>query len=153
MLDDLFLSVLNMSFFASYVIVLVLLARLALKKAPKIFSYALWGVVLLRLLCPLSFESALSLIPIDKQPIPQDIIYSQAPQISTGMVAVDNIINPILPVPTDIGASINPIQVWLFVGEIVWILGIVVMAAYSVISYAKLKGSLATSTPVKDNRK
>ncbi|MCK9217911.1 MAG: M56 family metallopeptidase [Firmicutes bacterium] len=151
MLDDLFLSVLNMSFFASYVIVLVLLARLALKKAPKIFSYALWGVVLLRLLCPLSFESALSLIPIDKQPIPQDIIYSQAPQISTGMVAVDNIINPILPVPTDIGASINPIQVWLFVGEIVWILGIVVMAAYSVISYAKLKGSLATSTPVKDN--
>lgn len=66
MLDDLFLSVLNMSLFASYVIVFVLLARLVLKKAPKIFSYALWGVVLLRLLCPLSFESELSLIPVGK---------------------------------------------------------------------------------------
>lgn len=151
MLDKLFLSVLNMSLVASYVIILVLLARLVFKKTPKIFSYALWGVVLLRLLCPLSFESALSLIPVAKQPIPQDIIYSQAPQISTGMAVIDNVINPILPIPTDIGASINPIQIWLFIGEIIWILGIVVMAIYSVISYRKLKRSLATSTPVKDN--
>lgn len=151
MLDNLFLSVLNMSLVASYVITFVLLARLVLKKAPKIFSYALWGVVLLRLLCPLSFESALSLIPVDKQPIPQDIIYSQVPKISKGMVAVDNIINPVLPIPTDIGASINPIQVWLFIGEIVWILGIIVMAIYSVISYTKLKRSLATSIPLIDN--
>ncbi|NLX75371.1 MAG: hypothetical protein GXZ13_06025 [Synergistaceae bacterium] len=145
MLDDLFLSVLNMSLFASYVIVFVLLARLVLKKSPKVFSYALWGVVLLRLLCPLSFESALSLIPIGKQPISQDIIYSQTPQISTGMTVVDNMINPILPAPTDVGASINPIQVWLFIGEIIWISGIVAMAIYSIISFIKLKRSLITS--------
>ena len=104
MLDKLFLSVLNMSLVASYAIIFVLIARFILKKAPKIFSYILWAVVLIRLLCPLSFESALSLIPTGKQPIPQDIIYSQAPQISTGMTVVDNIINPILPAPTDIGA-------------------------------------------------
>ncbi len=151
MLDDLFLSVLNMSLFASYVIVFVLLARLVLKKSPKVFSYALWGVVLLRLLCPLSFESALSLIPIGKQPISQNIIYSQTPQISTGMTVVDNMINPILPAPTDVGASINPIQVWLFIGEIVWILGIVVILIYSIISFMKLSRSLITSTPLKDN--
>lgn len=151
MLDDLFLSVLNMSLVSSYVITFVLLARFILKKAPKIFSYALWSVVLLRLLFPLSFESELSLIPVDKQPIPQDIIYSQAPQISTGMTVVDNMINPVLPAPIDVGASINPIQVWLFIGEIVWILGIVVMVLYSIISFIKLRRSLITSTPLKDN--
>lgn len=151
MLDNLFILVLNMSLVSSYVIIFVLLARFILKKAPKIFSYALWAVVLLRLLCPLSFESTLSLIPVDKQPIPQDIIFSQAPQISTGMVAVDNIINSVLPIPTDLGASLNPIQIWLYIGGIIWILGIVVMAIYSVISFTKLKHSLATSTPLKGN--
>ena len=151
MLDDLFLSVLNMSLVASFVIIFVLLARLALKKAPKIFSYVLWSIVLLRLLCPFSFESIFSLIPINRTPIPQNIIYSQTPQISTGMTVVDNMINPILPAPTDIGASINPIQVWLFIGEIIWILGIIAMAAYSIVSFAKLKRSLITATPLKDN--
>ena len=38
-------------------IVLVLVMRLFLARLPKIFSYLLWGVVLLRLLCPVSFSS------------------------------------------------------------------------------------------------
>jgi beta-lactamase regulating signal transducer with metallopeptidase domain len=51
-----------MSLTAGIVIVLVLLTRLPLKKAPKIFSYALWAVVLFRLLCPISFSSDFSLL-------------------------------------------------------------------------------------------
>ena len=51
----------NMSLTASVAIVLVILLRLLLKKAPKVISYALWGVVLFRLLCPVSIESSLSL--------------------------------------------------------------------------------------------
>lgn len=57
MLDGLFISVLNMSLVASYVIVFLLVARLLLKKAPKIFSYALWSVVLVRLVCPFSYRN------------------------------------------------------------------------------------------------
>lgn len=53
-----------MSFTASYVIFFILLARLALQKAPKIFSYALWGVALFRLICPWSFASVWSLLGI-----------------------------------------------------------------------------------------
>ena len=41
---NLFVDVVNMSITASYVIVFVLVARLCLKKAPKIFSYSLWTV-------------------------------------------------------------------------------------------------------------
>ena len=54
MLSELFSLVLHMSLTASVVIVTVCLARLFLKRAPKIYSYLLWALVLFRLLCPVS---------------------------------------------------------------------------------------------------
>ena len=59
-LYNLFASVVNMSVTASWIIAVVLLARLTLKRAPKIFSYVLWSVVLFRLLCPVSLPSPAS---------------------------------------------------------------------------------------------
>lgn len=61
----------NMSLTASVVICIVLVLRLILKKVPKVVSYALWSVVLFRLLCPISIESDFSLIcSIRQQRIP-----------------------------------------------------------------------------------
>ena len=57
----LFPIVCNMSLTASVVILAVLAVRLLLRRAPKVFSYALWAVVLFRLLCPVSVTSAVSL--------------------------------------------------------------------------------------------
>ncbi|MEG3030082.1 MAG: DUF5301 domain-containing protein, partial [Oscillospiraceae bacterium] len=131
-------------------IIFVLIARLLLKKAPKIFSYALWSIVVFRLLCPFSFESVLSLLPMGKTPIPQDIIYSTLPQINTGINIVDNSINPILPAP-NMGDSANPLQIWIFIGTIIWVLGMLAMVIYSVISFAKLKKSLVGSVQMKEN--
>ncbi|HAZ37547.1 MAG TPA: penicillin binding protein [Clostridiaceae bacterium] len=54
-MSELFLSVLNMSLAASYVILFVMLVRLLFKKAPKVISYALWSVVAFRLIIPFSF--------------------------------------------------------------------------------------------------
>lgn len=61
-LQEVFSKVLNMSLTGSLVIIFVLIARLLIRKAPKVFSYSLWAVVLFRLLCPVSFSSALSLL-------------------------------------------------------------------------------------------
>ena len=61
-----FAKILNMSLTGSIVIAVVLLTRLFLKRAPKIYSYALWAVVLFRLLCPLSITAGLSVL----KPIP-----------------------------------------------------------------------------------
>ncbi len=72
MYENLFLNILNMSATASFVIIIVLIARLALKKTPKIFSYILWAVVLFRLLVPVTFESAIGLLP-DTTPIQQSL--------------------------------------------------------------------------------
>ena len=64
MLRQLFICVLNMSVTGSLMILTVLIVRLFLVRAPKIFSYMLWLVVLFRLLCPISFESGFSLLGI-----------------------------------------------------------------------------------------
>ena len=66
---QLFPIVLNMSLTAGAVIVFVLLARLVLKKAPTVCSYALWVVVLFRLLCPISFTSEISLLALTDPPV------------------------------------------------------------------------------------
>lgn len=67
-LSDLFPTLLDMSFTASLVILAVCVLRLLLKRAPKLFSYGLWLVVLFRLLCPVSFETAVSILP-DRIPV------------------------------------------------------------------------------------
>lgn len=57
-----FERVLNMSLTGCIVIAVVLLARLLLRRAPKIYSYMLWAVVLFRLLCPISLSAGLSVL-------------------------------------------------------------------------------------------
>ena len=59
-METLFSRVLNMSLTGSLVILAVLLVRVFLKRFPKIFSYALWAVVLFRLLCPVSLSAPVS---------------------------------------------------------------------------------------------
>lgn len=150
MLDKIFLQFLNMSFTASFVIVFVLFARLLLKKVPKIFPYALWSVVLFRLICPFSFESMFSLLPTKAQPISQDIVYMQIPQIDTGITYLNNAVNSILPAATP-QASVNPLQIWIFIGSVLWIVGIAILLIYSFTTLVFLAKKLKTSILFRDN--
>lgn len=65
-MSRLFVTVLNMSFTASIVILAVLALRLLLKRVPRVFSYALWLVVLLRLLSPFSLSVSWGIVPSEK---------------------------------------------------------------------------------------
>lgn len=65
-LDNVFNTILNMSITASYVIVGVICVRFFLKKSPKIYSYALWSFVLLRLISPVFIKSRLSFLNLIK---------------------------------------------------------------------------------------
>lgn len=65
MLDQIFVTVTNMSITASIVVVVIMGVRLVLRqKLPKLFSYALWSIVLIRLLIPYSFSSPISILNI-----------------------------------------------------------------------------------------
>lgn len=59
-----FITLLNMSLTAAIIIPIILLLRLLFKKAPKLFSYILWVVVLFRLVCPFSFSTEISLLSV-----------------------------------------------------------------------------------------
>lgn len=150
MLEKIFLQILNMSFTASFVIILVLIARLFLKKSPKVLSYALWGVVLFRLICPFSFESMFSLLPVKSNPIPLDIVYEAIPTIDTGIPVINHTVNQSLSAATP-AASINPLQIWTFIGSTVWLLGIAILLIYSIISLMKLQKYLKNAVHEKDN--
>lgn len=142
-MNELFLTVLNMSLTASYVILFVIPVRLLLKKAPKAVSYALWSVVAFRLVLPFSFESIFSLMPRNTNtvPIPHDIIYQQSPQINSGIEAVDSFVNQSLPAPA-VGASANPLQIYVEIGSYIWVLGIIALLVYSLVSVLLLKRQL-----------
>ncbi len=140
MLTNLFLKILNMSISATWLVGAVLLLRLALKKAPKWVNVLLWGMVALRLLCPFTLESALSLMP-KAQVVTPGIMMSHSPAIDSGIAVVDQVVNPILsesftPHPS---ASANPLQILIPVYSLVWLMGITVMGAYTLVSYWHLR--------------
>ena len=137
-----------MSITASWLILVVVLTRLILKKAPKWIPCLLWGLVAIRLICPFSFESALSLIP-SSETIPANIAEQHEPAITSGITIINEAVNPVVaesftPAPTD---SANPLQIVIPVAAIIWIAGIVIMLAYALISFLKLKKSLSVCVP------
>ncbi len=155
-MSDLFIYVLNMSIIASYVGLIVIVVRFALKKfhMPNIIPYVLWGVVLFRLICPISFESTFSLIPVNTDTVPYDIVYSQNPSISTGSNIVDNSINQSIQVfstPVDQTISVNPLGVFMEIAATIWVLGIIGFIIYGVVSYSRLKIRLSTAILVEEN--
>ncbi len=84
-----FLDVLlRMSLQASLLIAVVLVIRLLIKKLPKVYTCFLWGLVLLRLLCPIFIESSFSLVPQMESP---RIVSTQQnqPSASAGLPAIN----------------------------------------------------------------
>ena len=151
-MNEFFLKIINMSISASWLIFAVLILRLVLKKAPKWVNVLLWGIVAIRLICPFSFESALSLIP-SAETFPKKIISGPSFDVQSGITPVDNRINDYLgdryfegvTVPANNGNTIMTIL------TIVWTIGILLLVAYTVISYWRLHREIDTAVRYKDN--
>ena len=151
-MEAVFLKILNMSISAGWLIVIVFLLRLLLKKAPKSFNYILWALVAIRLICPFTIESVLSLVP-SSEVVPKEIMYSRTPEVQTGIQAVDTVVNPVITgsMAPEIGPSINPMQVAMFIASSVWIIGIVGMFLYRGISYMMLRWKVRASMHLQEN--
>lgn len=148
-MSSIFIKVLNLSINASWLILAVLLFRPLLKKAPKWIACALWAVVAVRLLCPFSFASALSILP-GNEVIPQDIATTKTPAIHSQIAAVDNAVNPIIvrELAPRIENSVNPMQVIASVAGTIWIIGVGACLAYALISTLLLKRKVRASIPI-----
>lgn len=161
--EEIFLKMINMSITASYIIIVILLIRFCIRKAPKIFSYFLWVAVGFRLLCPVSFASILSIFNIEMfnfrntvseqgtvNYISSQISNMEHPQISTGITAADHVINRRLPAAVSSAGLISMRNI-VTAATVLWIIGIIVMLLYSIISYIRLKYRISTAVLLRDN--
>ena len=136
-----FTDILNTSIAASWLVLAVAAARLVLKKAPKALHCALWALVAVRLLSPISIESALSLIP-SREVISGDYLVLEpgdrefdAPAeltIITNPVYEDRVTVPIEP-------TVDRVQHWDLAATIVWLTGVGAMGIYALYSYLSLR--------------
>ena len=151
-MNELFLKIINMSISASWLVLAVLILRFVLKKAPKWINVLLWGIVAIRLICPFSFESTLSIIP-SAETIPLNICMDTTPTINSGISAINNAVNPIISQSNTpmAGASVNPLQIIIGIYEYIWIFGMIALALYTAISYWRLRRKVDTAVRYKDN--
>ena len=151
-MTDLFIKILNMSAAASWIILAVLVLRQALKQAPKWVRVLLWGLAALRLLCPFSVESVMSLIPSAKV-ISPEILLDTTPTLQTGISSVDQAVNQVIAGTNTpaVGASVNPLQVTFALLTLVWVIGAFVMLVYALISYLALSRTVRTAVRTRDN--
>lgn len=151
-MEELFLTVVNLSLTAGWLVLAVLALRLLLRKAPRWSFCLLWGLVALRLMFPFSLESSFSLIP-SAQPLPREILHTATPQIQSGIPAVNSAVNPILQeaLAPAAGVSVNPTQVWSFLLSRIWLAGMAGLLLYALVSTLLLKRRLATATLLEDN--
>lgn len=166
MLDRFFMQTLDMTARGSVVIGAVILIRLLLRKTPKIYSYLLWSVVLFRLLCPVSFQAPVSMMP-EFIPMEQAYTLQDAPisPFSAGVAAyeaVGDAINGGLGVQhvytqqmEDNGMPVIVTaqwwEVWVLFGQYVWLVGMIALGAYSSAIYLKLRRRLLGAQRINGN--
>ena len=148
-----FLKLLNLSISASWLVLVVLVLRLVLKRAPKWVDVLLWGMVALRLMLPFSIESALSLIPSAETVSPEVVQFDPAPTITSGVTIIDNAVNPSLSESFAAAplASVNPLYVWTYLAGWVWLIGLAAMLLYALVSYLRLRRRVSASIPLREN--
>lgn len=146
-----FLKTVNMSISACWIVLAIMLLRIALKKAPKWINCILWGIAGLRLVMPLSFESIFSLIPSAETIIKAP--YSPRPYFESGVPPIDNQVNAYLngnyfegvTRPTGNFVDITTVL------AIIWVIGIITLLIYTFVSFLRLKDKISTAVLLRDN--
>ncbi len=155
MLEDTFNLFINMSITASITAVFIALLRWVLSsRFPKIFSYTLWVIVLIRLLIPFSIPTMFSIF--NTIPLSETVSQSQyddktnnvLPDTAHGSLSMErpgssflNSINSSLPSPKP-EASVDPIQVQIFILSMVWLFGASGLFTFSIFAYLRASSRL-----------
>ena len=152
--------IVNMTLTASIVIVLALLVRLALKRAPRICSYTLWLVVLFRLLCPVSVTADLSLMGLLDTPeaevtaytsaaayLPRDVVHNPEPSVVLPVPGIGEAITAVLPKGEEQMAA-DPLEAPMAIATCAWLTGVAAMAAWGAVSLVRLRRRLVGAVPL-----
>ena len=154
-MTDLFLRVVELSWQAGVLALAVMLARLALRRAPKWAVCMLWALVAVRLIVPVSLQSRVSL---QAEQSPVTAALEQLPQTQETADAIlpsgGEVLIPVQPVGPV--TSAEPVQaarpvMTVEVLTAVWLAGAAFMLAYMLVSYLRLYRQVRTAVRVEDN--
>ena len=151
-MENVFLQILNNAITVGILILVIMLVRVLCRKMPKWITCLLWILVAAKLMMPFPVESVFSLVPTS-EPISAGIAMESNPHISTGIENVDNLINPALQqhFTPDKTASANPLQVWMYVGTVVWLAGTAALLLYALAAYVAIKWKVRASVRTEKN--
>lgn len=175
---DIFLEVVGRSMAAGWLVLAAAAFRLIFKRAPKGLRVLLWGMAALRLLCPVSIESRFSLIP-EGQAVLQRLLTeaglnrneglppgneaedaageAQASGAGTGLAGAGSDLAGKGELSPDGRYGADGFAPW---GEkwniidtlsTVWIFGVLLMGAYALVSYMRLRELVSTAVLLRDN--
>ena len=168
-MSELFLKIIVMSISASWLVLAVLILRLVLKKAPKWMNVLLWGIVAVRLICPFTIESPVSMIPdsvgsgkfvsewMDDYVGNVDIHHSDSVYYDAAIGAGREPISDgeggyyvvtkhdQLGEPATIKNTVVPVL------SVMWVAGITVLAFYTVISFWRLRRKVNEAVIFREN--
>lgn len=157
-MDNIFLMILNRGIAAGWLILAVITARYFLRRAPKWVTCMLWGVVAIRLICPIIVESPFSLNSVEQGNVYQvkgnmETGWNEdIPRLQSGIRAVDEILISHTEKMNEGTLTVkNTAYVWVPVLTVVWLLGMAGLLGYLICSYLHLKTKLRCAIRIKRN--
>jgi len=151
-------ELLNRSLTGAAVILAVLVLRLGMKRFPKKYVCLLWLAAFGRLLFFIPIPPSVSLFPA-AEPLRQVAVEvdgrigtGTALRLSTGLEPVDSAVNALLwqllePSPA---ASADPVQIYAFVFQCLWLGGMAVLLLTGLFRYGLLKRRISDAVPAEE---
>lgn len=144
-MGEIFRQILNLSITGSFLIAAVIVVRFLLQKGSRNMICILWILVGIRLLIPVSIESAFGVVPAGEV-VTYSAWQDEVPIVDTGLEMIDNAVNrPILTSYTA-GESESSLTVWDLCSYI-WIAGMLLLTGYFVLSWHGLKKKVRMAVP------
>ena len=157
-MTDIFLRIVELSWQAGVLALAVMLARLALRRAPKWAVCLLWALVAVRLVLPFSLQSPVSLQAAQS---PVTAVLYELPQTQeaaqkTGEVLSGGLAEPLMPLPPTEIVTAQPVPapepvMTVSLLAAIWLAGVVMMLTYMLVSYLGIYRRVCTAVRLEDN--
>ena len=157
-MTDVFLRIVELSWQAGVLAQAVMLARLALRRAPKWAVCLLWVLVAVRLMLPISLQSPVSLQAAQS---PVTAALYELPQTQEAAQKPDEVLSggsaePVTPLPPTEIVTAQPVPAPKSVMTVsllsaIWLAGVVMMLTYMLVSYLGIYRRVCTAVRLEDN--
>ena len=149
-----FLELFNRAVSAGWMILALLILRPVLQKIAAWVRCLLWGLAAVRLVLPIRFESAWSLVPSAETLSQNTVRYDAVPQLTSGIAALNSAVNERLMAPyfrADAAVSMNPLHFWTEIAGFVWAAGCAALLLYALVRLVQTKRRVREAALLREN--